>query len=66
MTWLAISGLVWVALALGLAVVMGRGIRQADQREHVATWTAEVDAYVRAAGQRPLATAAPSPRRPSS
>jgi hypothetical protein len=62
MTWLAFSGLVWVALALSLAVVMGRGIRQADQREQVAAWATQVDQFVQGLEQPPLAVSTPAAR----
>jgi hypothetical protein len=46
MTWLLV-GLTWLLLAFAVAVVIGRGIRIADQRLAPAAWTAEVDAFLR-------------------
>lgn len=34
--WLIVGALVWLALACPVAVLIGRGIREADRREEVA------------------------------
>lgn len=56
MTWLAIIGIAWTVLALGLALLLGRGIALADRAERPASWTDEVEVFLReqtAQGSRP-------------
>lgn len=64
MTWLAVGGLAWGALALGLGLIVGRGIRHADRRDHLTAWASRVDQYTRGAVERPLAMTTPAPRGP--
>lgn len=60
MTWMLIVALVWVFLSLPVALVVGRGLRMADQRAEAARRLpnvpdfipADVVSSVRAAGGR--------------
>lgn len=54
MTWLLITALAWLVLAAGLAVLLGRGIRMADEAEFPAAWTADVERYLRERSSAPL------------
>ncbi|MGY1846846.1 hypothetical protein [Blastococcus sp. SYSU DS1021] len=47
MTWLLVIGLSWTLLALGAAVVVGRGIRSANTPAAPAAWTDEVEKHLR-------------------
>ena len=48
MTWVAIIGIGWLLAALGLALLLGRGIALADRAEAAAAWTDEVELFLRA------------------
>ncbi|WP_158545964.1 hypothetical protein [Blastococcus sp. TF02A-30] len=54
MTWLLITGLIWAVLAVGLAVVVSRGIRLADAADRPAAWTSDVERYLRDQAPAPL------------
>lgn len=59
MTWILIAGLAWTALAFGLAVFLGRGIRLADEIADLAVFNRELDRFFFA-----LATGAPADKAP--
>jgi hypothetical protein len=47
MAWVLVVALLWVLLAMPMAVVVGRGIRLADKRAMPAPWTDQVEEYLR-------------------
>jgi hypothetical protein len=62
MPWLLIAGLAWTVLAVTGAVILGRGIRLADERASAGPWTDQADQFLRQ--QARLAPAAPGSRSP--
>jgi hypothetical protein len=46
-TWMLLVALAWMVLAGVLGVVIGRGIRLADQPRSAASWVHEVEQFVR-------------------
>jgi hypothetical protein len=54
MTWLLTAALVWAVLAVAVALVLGRGIRLADERVTSGSWTADVEKYLRDHTAAPL------------
>ncbi len=55
MTGLAIIGVTWAAAALGLGLLVGRGIALADRAGQPADWTDEVERFLREQAAPPAA-----------
>jgi uncharacterized membrane protein len=46
MTWVLVTALAWVLLAVPVAVVIGRSIRLADPQAATAPWIDQVERYL--------------------
>jgi hypothetical protein len=60
MTWVLITGSLWLALAVGIAFITGRAIRVADESEATGVADSEFDRLLRCSRDEMLA-ASPRP-----
>ena len=46
MSWILLTGLAWVLLAVAVAAIVGRAVALADRHEAPAAWTDDVDRFL--------------------